>query len=53
MRQSSQMETKFKIHALGEPSPNLSRVIATSRQIELSPRLVDDDTNARGPPEAD
>ena len=48
------METKFEIQlALGESSPNLSRVVVTSKQIGLSPRLVDDDTYALGPPEGD
>lgn len=33
-----------------EPNPDQARVISTSKRIELSYRLVDDDGNALGPP---
>lgn len=38
---------------LREPNPDQARVISTSKRIELSYRLVDDDGNALGPPSGD
>lgn len=48
------MDAKFEMQlALGESSPNLAQVLATSKRIELSYRLVDGDGNALGPPGGD
>jgi len=48
------MDTEFEIQLpLVEPSPDLGRVVAISKRIELSYRLVDDDGNALGPPDGD
>lgn len=54
MLDHSQADTQFEIQlALHEPSPDLARVVATSKRIELTYRLVGDDGNALGPPEGD
>lgn len=49
-----QEDLKFDIQlALSEHSPDLARVVSSSKRNELPYRLVEDDWNAVGPPEGD
>ena len=54
MLDHSQADTQFEIQlTLREPSLDLARVVATSKRIELTYRLVGDYGNAIGPPGGD
>ena len=54
LQDHSQVDSHFEIQlALRESSPDLARVVAASKRIELPYQLVDDDGNAVGPPEGD